>query len=141
MIYIYLDDHSIKLLSLTKTMLGQYSVSHFSKDHTTSLLNDGKVESIDLLASAIKEALTLAQPHPITEKEVFLILPESSFTFVRQEIPLNTLDSALLPMLKDRMQQEHSISGDMFTYISFKQQRGAEAAASLFAISNSELDK
>src|SRR3989338_5614397 len=76
MIYLYLDTNTIKLFSLSKTLLGQYNISFFEKNHSNNLLENGQVVNIDILASTIKEALTSATPSPITEKELTLILPQ-----------------------------------------------------------------
>ncbi|KXK08550.1 MAG: hypothetical protein UZ21_OP11001000540 [Microgenomates bacterium OLB22] len=71
MVYLYLDNATIKLLALSKTMLGQYHVSAFTKKHTTQLLVDGYVHNVDILASAIKEAVLSAQPHQVQEKKSY----------------------------------------------------------------------
>src|SRR3989344_66056 len=87
MVYAFVKDHTIKLLSLSRTMLGQYRTSFFAKNHSVGLLKNGAIENIDLVASAIKEALTQAQPAPMAEKDIFLILPQEAFTFARYSIP------------------------------------------------------
>ena len=100
MIYLYLDQNTIKLFSLSKTLLGQYNISFFEKNHSNNLLENGQVVNIDILASTIKEALTSATPSPITEKEITLILPQESFSFGRYSIPVDIASSAIDPFVK-----------------------------------------
>ncbi len=103
MVYIYLSENSLKLVSLSKTMLGQYSVSFFEKTHTSKLLEKGSVVDADLLASAIKEALTGAQPSPVSDRDIVLILPQESFDFARYSVPTDISDTAVLAFVKDKL--------------------------------------
>src|SRR3989338_34141 len=106
MIYLYLDTNTIKLFSLSKTLLGQYNISFFEKNHSNNLLENGQVVNIDILASTIKEALTSATPSPITEKDVTLILPQESFSFGRYSIPVDIASSAIEPFVKDKIRAD-----------------------------------
>jgi Tfp pilus assembly PilM family ATPase len=103
MIYLYLDKNKIKLLALAKTILGQYNFSSFQKTHETDLLESGQVKNIDLLASAIKEALTLANPSEIKDKDVYLILPQQAFFFERYDVPSDISETAIIPFIKDKI--------------------------------------
>jgi Tfp pilus assembly PilM family ATPase len=87
MIYLYIGKHSIKLLGLSKTILGQFNPTFFTKNHSTDLIQNGNISGIDLVASAVKEALTNAQPNSVNDKEVTLILPQEAFTYGRFSIP------------------------------------------------------
>lgn len=109
MIYTTIEKRAIKLMSLSKTMLGQYHTSSFAKYHSVDIINDGKVESIDLLASAIKEALTQAKPTPIVDKDIFLILPQEMFTFARYSIPGDISDAAIITFVKDKLRADLKI--------------------------------
>ena len=106
MVYTFIKERSIRLLSLSKTMLGQYHTASFAKNHTIDLLKDGTIENVDLVASAIKEGLTQAQPSPITDKEIFLILPQESFIFARYAIPGDISDAAILSFVKDKLRAD-----------------------------------
>lgn len=123
MIYLYLDGKTIKLLSLTKTLFGQYTVSSFQKQHTSPLLEKGRVITVDLLASAVKEALTLAGPTKIKEKEVCLILPQASFEFARYDIPQDISEAAIKPFIEDKVRAQSSFLLDevLFDYILIRQ--------------------
>jgi len=112
MVYAFVKDHTIKLLSLSRTMLGQYRTSFFAKNHSVGLLKNGAIENIDLVASAIKEALTQAQPAPIAEKDIFLILPQEAFTFARYSIPGDISDAAVLSFVKDKLRSEQAVDVD-----------------------------
>ncbi len=110
MIYLYIGKHSIKLVSLSKTILGQFNPSLFSKNHTSELIQNGKMSSIDLVASAVKEALTGAQPTPANDKEVALVLPQEVFTYGRFTIPADISETAIMPFIKDKVRSELQIS-------------------------------
>lgn len=123
MIYLYLDKNKIKLLSLSRTILGQHHFSFFKKNHNSDLLENGQVKNIDLLASAIKEAITLASPLPIKEKDVSLILPQQSFFFARYDIPSDLSETAIVPFIKDKIRVDISVEIEdlFFDYLTTKQ--------------------
>lgn len=116
MIYLYLDKNNVKLFSLNKTLLGQYNISYFQKTHQTDLLENGQVKNIDLLASAIKEALTLASPTEIKDKDVYLILSQDSFFFQRYNIPSDVSETAILPFIKDKVRINLSLDIEQLFY-------------------------
>jgi len=124
MIYLSLDAYGIKVLSLSKTLFGQYTSSYFQKKHTTQLLSHGKIVSIDVVASAVKEALTVATPSHIKEKEVCLILPQESFEFARYAVPHDISDAAIKPFIeaKIRAQSDFSLDGVLYDYLLVRQQ-------------------
>src|SRR3989344_6574002 len=109
MVYVFIEQNRIQLLSPSKTMLGQFNTSFFDKKHTIDLLTDGKVTNVDLVASALKEGLTQAQPHIITDHEIFLILPQESFSFARFSIPGDISDAAVISFVKDKLRAEQKI--------------------------------
>lgn len=125
MIYLYLDTASIKVLSLSKTLFGQYTVSYFQKKHTSKILEKGKVVTVDLVASAVKEALTMADPSKIKEKEVCLILPQESFEFARYEVPQDISETAIKPFIEDkvRAQSDFSLDDVLYDYVLIRQQQ------------------
>jgi cell division ATPase FtsA len=94
MIFLSLKNHQVKLLVFKKTIFSHYEVDYFEKTHQTQLLKDGQIINIDILASAIKEGLTLTKKSE-GEKEVFLILPQDFFIFLRTEVPLDLSSSAV----------------------------------------------
>ncbi len=113
MIYLSVDRFSVRLLSLSKALLGQYNVSYFSKTHTSPLLeDDGSAANVDVIASAIKEALTSASPKAVAEKDVVLVLPQSAFSFGRYSVPQDISDSAIFPFLKDKVRSELHVDVD-----------------------------
>lgn len=116
MIYLFLNKKTITLLSLTKTMMGQYNSSFFQKIHENELLQNGTIENTDIVASVIKEALTLARPKPVTEKEVYFILPQESFTFITIDVPSGISDMAIVPFIRDKVMAEHNIHLDSTLY-------------------------
>lgn len=124
MIYLYIDKNQIKLLALSKTLLGQYNVSFFQKKHEQDLLDDNKVKNIDVLASAIKEAFTLAVPKEVTDKQVFLILPESCFDFRGYDVPPDISETAILPFIRDKSRADipYDLEEGIYDYLVTKHQ-------------------
>ena len=102
MVYLFLDKNRIKLLYLKKNLFGQQETFFFEKNHEVTLLDKGRVANSDVMASAIKEAFTLAAKSPIKEREIFLILPQESFHFLRADIPADIAPSALQSFIKDK---------------------------------------
>lgn len=125
MIYLYLSDHTIKLLSLSKNLFGQYSLGFFQKNHTARLLEKGRITTVDLVASAVKEALTLATPSKIKEKEVCLILPQESFEFDRYDVPSDISETAVKPFIEDkiRAQTAYALDEVLYDYLLIKQEQ------------------
>ncbi|OGK55178.1 hypothetical protein A3H80_05040 [Candidatus Roizmanbacteria bacterium RIFCSPLOWO2_02_FULL_37_19] len=128
MVYLYLGEHTIKLLSLTKTLLGQYNLTSFSKTHSSPLFEDGQIKNIDLVASAIKEALTSAKPTQVSDREIVLILPQKSFTFGRYDVPKDMSDTAVLPFIKDKVRSDLNIDieNEYYDYV-FRQHNNDSA--------------
>lgn len=116
MIYLYINKNSIKLLIFSKTLLGQYKAAHFQKSYESNLLEDGEVKNVDILASAIKEAITLAGPLAKSENQVFLILPQEMFEFARFDIPADMTEKAIVPFLQDKARAELKLDIDDMTY-------------------------
>ncbi|HLL60665.1 MAG TPA: hypothetical protein VK338_03025, partial [Candidatus Nitrosocosmicus sp.] len=135
MIYLSIDQNNIKLLALTKAILGQFSASFFQRKHETELLERGQVKNIDLLASAIKEALTLSSPKELRDKDLTLVLPQESFEFRRIDVPFDISETAILPFVKDKIRAEIAFDLDiaLFDYVLMKQ--GTESKVLFFAMS------
>jgi len=97
-------------------MLGQYNSHYFQKVHENNVTENGAVASIDIVASTIKEALTLAKPKNITDKDVYLILPQEAFTYISIDVPSGISDSAIVPFMRDKVLSEHNIQLDSSMY-------------------------
>lgn len=109
MIYLSIFEYKIKALSLKKTLLGQEEVSFFEKKYETKLLEKGQPVNDDLLASAIKETLTLGK---INDKNVFLILPQEVFSFFRTDVPNDIAPSALKSFVNDKARSQLAFPTD-----------------------------
>lgn len=96
-----MDENQIKLLFLKKSLLGQYEMSFFSKTHETDLLSKGAVNNVDVVASAIKEAITTI--NAAQEKQVTLILPQESFSFLKADAPKDIAPLALRSFIEDKV--------------------------------------
>lgn len=116
MIYLSLNQKDIKLISLSKTLFGQFNVSYFQKKYESEFLNNDKLVNIDVTASAIKEALTLAEPKPVQDKNVYFILPQSAFIFTRYEVPPDISSTAIISFAKDKARNELNIDVDNFLF-------------------------
>lgn len=101
MVYLYIDKSTIKLIYLKKTILGQQETSFFEKKYETIFLDKGKVINPDLLASAIKEALS-SSSEKISDNQITLILPQEAFYFVRTQVPLDIAPSAMNSFISDK---------------------------------------
>jgi hypothetical protein len=102
MIYLYLNKNQVKLLYLKKTLLKQEEVSTSEKTFETSLFENNKEISVDLLASAVKEVLTLSFGKNISDNQVTLILPQEMFFYFRTEVPSDIAPTALSSFVKDK---------------------------------------
>jgi len=105
MIFLSLNEYQVRLLVFKKNIFSHYEVDYFEKAHQTQLLKDGEVINIDILASAIKEGLTVAKKSE-REKEVFLILPQESFIFLRIETPIDLVLSAIENYVFDKLKTQ-----------------------------------
>ncbi|OGK40568.1 hypothetical protein A3F34_01685 [Candidatus Roizmanbacteria bacterium RIFCSPHIGHO2_12_FULL_44_10] len=141
MVYLYLGEHTIKLLSLTKTLLGQYNLSHFAKTHPDSLLEAGQIKNVDLTTSVIKEALTSAQPGPVNDKEVILILPQSMFVSARYDIPQDMAEPAILPFVKEKIKTDLKIDMDLDYYDYVIKHHGNETTLFFYSFSQKNHDQ
>lgn len=102
MIYLLLNENQIKILYLKKTLLGHYYIVFYEKKYQMNFLKNGQLINPDLTASAIKEALTLISPQKIKDREVTLILPQSSFEFIRSDVPDDMAPSVLEAYIREK---------------------------------------
>lgn len=133
MVYLYIDKNSIKLLSLSKTLLGQFNVSYFQKNHENDLLQDGAVVNVDVVASAVKEALTMAKPNPVTDNQVYLVLPQESFQFVNYDVPSDISESAIPPFVRDKARADVKFDIDTAIYDFMLMRQDDKAKVILYA--------
>jgi hypothetical protein len=87
---------------MKKSLLGQYDTSFYEKSYQGNLIEGGEVVNPDLIASAIKDALSNLSQTPIKEREIELVLPQDVFQFTRTEVPPDIAPSALLPFIKEK---------------------------------------
>ncbi|QQG44546.1 MAG: LytR C-terminal domain-containing protein [Candidatus Roizmanbacteria bacterium] len=117
MLYLFLHQNQIKLLYVKKTLLGQYESAFYEKKHSGVDFIDekGAIKNIDLIASAIKEALSSITPSGIKDKDVYLILPQISFQFLRVDIPADIAPSAMNSFVLDKARA--NIAKDLENYL------------------------
>ena len=113
--------------------MGQYETFFFDKQHQIELLKSGNVISTDLIASAVKEALNSSKSG-LKDKDVYLILPQECFLFLRTTIPIDIAPSALRSFINDKARSEWQTSLDEFFYDYFIQQIDKQSIVNLFAI-------
>jgi len=110
MIYLFVDKNQIKLLYLKKSILGQYEAHYVEKKYEIDILEGGKIKSIDVLASSIKEGLgNLPEGY---DNHIFLILPQGSFSFIKADIPKDIAPSAIDSFILDKARSSLSINID-----------------------------
>ena len=121
--------------------MGQYETKFFEKHHEIDLIENGIVKNTDLLASAIKEALTLISSSPIKEKSLFLILPQESFHFFRTKLPKDIDQSAVLGFIRDKVKLKLpiDINTSYYDYITFEDEKNK--IINFFALEKETLDK
>lgn len=141
MIYLYVNSHSIKVLILKKTLLGQQETLFFEKKHEATLLENGKVTNIDILASAIKEAFNLATKTPVSEKQVVLTLPQESFYFLRTEVPADIAPSAIQSFVNDKARSLLPVDIEQCSSDYFVQEYDKQKVVTFYAIEKESLIK
>ena len=102
MLYIYIGQHVIKALHVSKSLLGQYSVQQFEKKFNVQLLKAGKIAHTDIVASAIKEVISHLSGNAVKEKQIILILPQDAFYFFRSEVPSDMGPGAVASFMKEK---------------------------------------
>ncbi len=122
-------------------MLGQYNLSTFEKTHTVDLLTNGQVGSVDVLASAIKEAITGATPTEVKDHDVYLILPQELFAFARYSVPADIQESAIIPFIKDKARSSlpFDLDSSFYNYLVLRMQN--ESAVQFFAVQRESFAK
>lgn len=139
MLYVFLEKRQIKLLLLKKTLLGQFEASFFEKRHEVDLLGNGQVSNIDLLASALKEGITsLNTPQ---EKQVFLILPQESFVFMKADVPTDIGPSAVTSFIQDKARASLSVDLDNYFYDYFLKEVDQHRQVTFYAVEADRLEK
>lgn len=139
MLYIALDKNRLKLLHSKKTLLGQQEVKFFEKTFEVNLIEKGEVTNVDILASAIKEATTTLDIS--SDKEVFLILPQESFRFLKADVPGDIAPSAIQGFVYDKARTTLSIDIDDYFSDYYIRESENQKHISFFAISYTSLDK
>lgn len=141
MLYLFIDKNQIKLLYVKKTLLGQYESPFYEKTHQVDLLKNNSEPSTDLLASAVKEALTTITQQPLKEKEITLILPQECFTFLRAEVPTDIAPSAVSSFIRDkaRMKLKSEMENYVFDYL--LQENNNQQQILFFAVERDLLQK
>lgn len=138
MIYIHIESGQIKILALKKSLLGQYEITTFEKKHETELLTSGKVANIDVLTSAVKEGITHA--NALSDKDVVLILPQESFSFLKVEIPSDIANSAVSSFIYDKARTTLQIDLNSSYSNYFTKESTTQKQASFYALDSAVLD-
>ncbi len=102
MIYLYIEKHQIKILYLKKAVFGQFSAGYFTKEYAQNLTEG---DSIDYLASAIKEALMFAKV-PQNDVDITLILPPENFSYTRFTIPSDITSTATESFIESKVKTQ-----------------------------------
>ncbi len=139
MVYLYLDKNVVKLIYLKKSLLGQQETSFFEKKYETDFINRGAVINVDLLASAIKEALTNSGERSIADNQIFLILPQEAFYYLRTQVPADIAPSAMNAFINDKARSSFPVPLEDCLTFSFIKENGGEKVINFFGINKEVL--
>lgn len=137
MLYIYIGHHAIKVLHVSKSLLGQYSVQEAEKKFSVQLLKAGKVAHTDIVASAIKEVISHLSGGAVKEKQVSLVLPQEAFFFTRSEVPSDMAASAVISFMKEKAKSVLPAHLDNVYFDFVSAENESKRIVSLFAIEES----
>ena len=138
MIYIHIESSQIKILALKKSLLGQYEITTFEKKHESDHLDQGRVLNVDVLASAIKEGVTHA--NALSDRDVVLILPQESFSFLKIDIPTDIASSAVSSFVYDKARATLQLNLDDYYSNYFVKEVAGQKQVSFYAIDSAVLD-
>jgi hypothetical protein len=141
MIYLNLTKNAITALVTKKALLGQWQTFLIKKSYQTDFIEENTITNVDVVASAIKETLSLLESKKINEKEVFLILPQEFFSFLRIKVPADIAPSAIESFLKDKALSELKINLEDYYYTYFAKEINEEKVISLYAYKREESEK
>lgn len=134
MLYLFIDKNQVKALSLKKSLLGQYEASFFSKTYQSDLFVEGKISSIDYIASAVKEALEQIAKSGNNEKNTILIIPQETYSFLRFEVPSDIVTTAMEAFIRDKVKSELPINLDESAYDYFSEETKKQKFIHFYAI-------
>lgn len=140
MVYLSINEKTIKLLSLRKTLLGQEETVFFEKSYETKLTDKGKPVNIDLLASAIKEVITTAFSKNKEDKDIFLILPQEAFIFLRIDVPSDIATTALNSFISDKIRSSLPVLTDEIASDYFIKINNEQKIVNFFGINKEIID-
>lgn len=134
MLYLFIDRNQVKALSLKKSLLGQYEASFFSKTYQSDLFVEGKISSIDYIASAVKEALEQIAKSGNNEKNTILIIPQETYSFLRFEVPSDIVTTAMQAFIRDKVKSELPTNLDESAYDYFSEETKKQKFIHFYAI-------
>ena len=132
MLYLYIEKNQVKLVASKKSLFGQYTISSFEKKFQVDLLKNGVVANVDVLASAVKEIIQTSSS--LKDKQVFLILPQTSFHFLRFAVPNDIAPAAVDAFIKDKIKASFPQNTQELWYDYFFIENGGQKFLSLFTI-------
>lgn len=114
--YLFIDANTIVLATIKKNFVGQYETGLYRKQHQTRLIGDESDAHVDIVASAITEAMSTT-PSPLAkDKDITLILPQNAFLFFRCEIPSDLSPNAIPAFIQDKVLALYKRSLSEFYY-------------------------
>lgn len=140
MLYLFIDKNQVKILSLKKSLLGQYEASIFAKTYQSDLLQQGKIINIDFVASAVKEGLQSLSSEA-KSKDVLLVLPQESYSFFRIEVPSDIATSAISSFVIDKARSNLPFNLDECSFDYFIEESEKQKYIHFFAVEQETLAK
>jgi hypothetical protein len=139
MLYILLDNNQVKLLHVKKSLLGQYDASFYEKKFQIELISKGQLVNLDMIASALKEAIS-AFPEPLKEKDVTLILPQESFAFFSTDMPMDISPGILNSYLREKARSQTNLDIDNCYYDYLVQENEDKKKILFFALDKEHVE-
>lgn len=135
MLYLFIDKNQVKLLSLKKSIIGQYEACSFSKNYQSDLLQNGSITNVDFVASAVKEGLQ-SLSNDSKERDTLLILPQESYFFLRIGIPADIAPSAIESFILDKVKADLNLNLEEMNYDFYVEEGTTEKIIHFFAVKN-----
>lgn len=140
MLYLSLDSYHVKLLYLKKSLLGAFESAFYQKKLQVKLIENGEISNVDVITSALREAITNLPPTAAKEKEIALILPQEAFRFMRTDMPIDIAPTVLGSYLKEKTRTELNINIDDYLHDYLIQENENKKQVLFYAIERKTAD-
>lgn len=138
MIYLSVKPQRILGLQTKKGMLGAVESYWSEKSFEKKLVNDGKFGTVELLASSLKETLSV-NGRLFKDTEVTLVLDNSLYILLRTDIPVETDKTVYHAFLKDEFTKNNKVDGEDYVLEMFVREFENRKIGFVYALPKKEL--